>query len=67
MKIRLAAPPVDGEANQELIKFLAKSLSARKSDVTLIHGHKSRLKTVEILVDSSMDAAAVVDTLKKLV
>ena len=46
--VQLAAPPRDGEANQELVQFMAKSLKLRKSDVQLIGGHKSRQKVLEI-------------------
>ena len=33
--IQIAAPPVEGEANMELVKYIAKVLDVRKSDVTL--------------------------------
>ena len=33
--VRVAAPPVDGEANKELLRFIAKLLSLRSSDVDL--------------------------------
>lgn len=33
--VQIAAPPLDGEANTELIKYLSKVLQVRKSDVTL--------------------------------
>jgi uncharacterized protein (TIGR00251 family) len=46
--IQIAAPPIDGEANTELIKFLAKLLSLRKSDVSLDKGNKSRQKQIVI-------------------
>ncbi|KAL5004617.1 hypothetical protein ScPMuIL_018073 [Solemya velum] len=44
--IQIAAPPVDGEANTELIKFLSKLLGLRKSDVSLDKGSKSRNKNI---------------------
>jgi uncharacterized protein (TIGR00251 family) len=44
IKIRLAAVPEKGEANDELIRFLAKMLSIGKSNVTIVRGHKSRHK-----------------------
>lgn len=47
-KIRLNAPPVDGAANEELVKFVAKALKLSKSSVRLVSGHASRLKTLEI-------------------
>ena len=33
--IQIAAPPVDGEANTELVKYMSKVLGLRKSDVSL--------------------------------
>ncbi|XP_058446784.1 UPF0235 protein C15orf40 homolog [Malaya genurostris] len=44
--IQIAAPPIDGEANTELVKYLAKLLELRKSDVSLDKGSKSRQKTI---------------------
>ena len=46
--IRLAAPPVDGKANDELVRFLAKALGCRKSDITLLRGTSSRQKSLQI-------------------
>ena len=40
----VAAPPMDGEANTELIRFMAQVLGLRKSDVTLDSGARSRNK-----------------------
>lgn len=48
IKIRIAAPPVDGAANEELIRFLAKALSLPRSAVRLTGGATGRRKTVEI-------------------
>jgi len=56
LKIKLAAPPVDGKANQALVKFLGKKLGVPRSRIKLISGEKSRLKTVEIV---GMDGAEV--------
>ncbi len=46
LKIRLTAPPVEGEANKECIKFLAKVFEVPKSRLTILKGHQSRRKTV---------------------
>ena len=51
LKLRLAAPPVEGAANAALIAFLAKALDLRKSDITLVAGDKSRLKRLAIAGD----------------
>ena len=48
LKIRLAAPPVEGAANTALLKFLAMTFGVPLSQVTLKHGIKSRRKVVEI-------------------
>ena len=47
-KIRLAAPPVDGEANEELLRFLAKTLGVPKSAVTIVRGATGRRKVVRV-------------------
>ena len=48
LKIRLAAPPVDGKANACLIAFLAETLGVPKSRVELISGEASRAKRVKV-------------------
>ncbi len=48
LKIRLTAPPVDGAANEALVKFLATTLSIPKSHVEIVSGHTSREKIVRI-------------------
>ena len=49
LKIRLTTPPIDGKANQALIKFLSKTLHISKSQVQLVRGEISRHKTVRVL------------------
>lgn len=49
LKIRLAAPPVDGKANEALLKFVAESLRLPKSAVSLKSGQSSRHKVLEIV------------------
>jgi hypothetical protein len=44
----LNSPPADGEANRELVEFLSRLLKISKSSVTIIRGHSSRFKTVEL-------------------
>jgi uncharacterized protein (TIGR00251 family) len=48
LKIRLAAPPVDGKANEALIKFVAETLKLPKSAVNLKSGQTSRRKVLEV-------------------
>ncbi len=47
LKIRIKAPPVDGAANKELIKFLSKSFKVSKSDITFKLGQSSKIKIIE--------------------
>lgn len=49
LAVRLAAPPVDGAANTELIAFLSKALGVAKSAVTLTSGTTARVKTLRIV------------------
>lgn len=44
LKIALAAPPVDGEANAALVEFLSGRLGLRRADVELLDGAASRRK-----------------------
>lgn len=48
LKVRLAAPPVEGKANAELVRFLAKQLGVPRSAVTVVRGQASRSKTVRV-------------------
>ena len=48
LKIRLAAPPVDGKANAALIAFVADRLGLAKSAVSLKSGQTSRRKVLEV-------------------
>lgn len=44
LRVRLAAPPVDGAANKELIAYLSRIMRLPKRDIELLHGEKSRTK-----------------------
>lgn len=46
IKIRLQAPPIEGKANKELVKFLAKTLKVPKSSLILLRGETSRQKDI---------------------
>ena len=51
LAIRLAAPPVDGAANEALIAFLAKQAGVGRSSVSIVSGEKGRVKQVRIVGD----------------
>lgn len=48
LKVRIKAPPDKGKANEELIRFLAKTFHLSKSQIRIVSGHASRLKKLEI-------------------
>jgi uncharacterized protein (TIGR00251 family) len=48
IRVALTAPPVEGEANEALKAFLAKTLGVPRRAVSLVQGEKSRDKTVRI-------------------
>jgi uncharacterized protein len=48
LKVRIAAAPEDGKANEELRSFLAKLLDLPKRDVIIQSGEKSKLKTLQL-------------------
>ncbi len=48
LKIKIKAPPVDGEANQELIRFLSELLKIPQKKISLKHGQTGRNKWIEI-------------------
>ena len=49
LKIRLAAPPVDGKANAELVRFLAAAFDVPLRSVAILRGETSRDKAVRIV------------------
>lgn len=48
LKVRLTAPPAEGEANAQLVEFLAREFGVPKSSVRITRGASSRNKSVEI-------------------
>lgn len=48
LKVRLTAPPVDDAANTQCTDLLAKRLGVAKSAVSILHGSKSRHKTIRV-------------------
>ena len=58
LKIRLAAPPIEGRANQALMKFLAEIFAVPLRNIKLLRGQQSRHKVVQI-THSAIDPASV--------
>ena len=62
IRVRLAAPPVEGAANQALIGLLAETLTVPKRDVEIVSGARGRLKTVRIRNRPAQDVLARIPT-----
>jgi len=48
LRVRVSAAPVDGKANDALVRLLAKALGVAPSRVTLVTGAQARVKVVEV-------------------
>jgi len=48
LRVKLTAPPAEGEANAQLIEVLSRELGTRKSAMRIVKGHSSRDKLVEV-------------------
>ncbi|MBO0723963.1 MAG: DUF167 domain-containing protein [Blastocatellia bacterium] len=59
LKIRLAAPPVEGEANEELIRLLAKLFAAPRRRISILSGQTSKNKVISVSGISVDEAARV--------
>ena len=59
LRVRVAAPPVEGAANEELVKTLARAFSVPSRNVEIVSGHASKTKRVRVINGSS-------DVLEKL-
>ncbi|XP_072291450.1 UPF0235 protein C15orf40 homolog [Eucyclogobius newberryi] len=60
--VAIAAPPTDGEANAELVRFLSQVLGLKKSQVALDKGSRSRDKVIKL--DSTLGPEEVLQRLK---
>ena len=60
LRVRVAAPPVEGEANAALVKLIAKILGLPRSAVRIASGETARIKVIEI---DGLDEAAIRETL----
>lgn len=49
-KVKITAPPVDGEANKKLVEVLADYFDVSKSQVNIVGGKSARVKIIDILI-----------------
>lgn len=57
LKVRVQSPPVDGAANDALIRFLSEALGVRRTAVRIVSGEGARRKTVIVEGITLVDAA----------
>ncbi len=55
IKVRVAAPAVEGAANKELIKFIAKKFKVSKSSVELVSGQSSKIKLIKLELTKKLE------------
>ncbi|MBP9842201.1 MAG: DUF167 domain-containing protein [Simkaniaceae bacterium] len=54
LRVKIAAPPDKGKANEALIRFLAKEWDIAPSRIQILSGHTSRIKTLECQVENEI-------------
>ena len=62
LKVRLKAPPVEGRANEECIRFLAGLLGVKRDRVRIVSGLKSKTKTIAVSGLQKKDLETVMTT-----
>ena len=62
LKIRITAPPIDGQANRHLIDYLSKLFSVPKKNVKIVRGLNGRDKTVAIAEPQLLPESALIAT-----
>ena len=65
LKIRITAPPVEGRANEECIRFLASLFNVKKVRIAIEAGHKSKNKRVSIAGLTSVDVHAALPEIQR--
>ena len=48
LRVRIAAPPVDGAANEELVRLLSRAFDVPRSAIEILAGHTSKSKTLRV-------------------
>lgn len=64
LKIRITAPPVEGQANAHLLKYLAAAFGVDRADVTLLSGAAARSKRLRIHAPRQLPQKAMIQPAK---
>ncbi len=62
LRVRLSAPPVDGAANEALVKFLAGALGIPRRHIRIAAGATSRRKTIEVVGATRLDVEHLIES-----
>jgi uncharacterized protein len=65
IKVRVTAAPVEGRANEVLLKFLAKEFGVTPSSIEIVRGHRSREKIIRIVTSPNQGLEALQGIFKK--
>ncbi len=60
LKVKLNAPPIDGAANAELVRLLAKTFGVPKSQIEILKGQRSKTKQIKITGGKNIDFALII-------
>lgn len=63
LRVKIAAPPVMGKANRELINFLSQLIGVNKGSITIERGHTGRRKVIAI---AGLDRDQIIERMKRL-
>ena len=63
LRVRIAAPPVDDAANEELVRVLAKEFGVARRSISIISGHSSRVKKISV---EALTPAKLNDAVRKM-
>ena len=58
LDVAVTAPPVEGAANEEIVRVLSKALGLRKKDVRIAHGETGKTKVIAVLDIGEAELAA---------
>jgi len=65
LKVRVTAAPVEGKANEGLLRLLAKEFGVPPSSIEIVRGHRSREKIIRIVTSSDQELKALQGIFKK--
>ena len=61
LKVKIAAPPVDGAANEEVVNLIAKAFGRPRADIEILSGHTSRTKRLRVAGGSARQLQELAD------